>query len=501
MRISVVGLGPGPAHWVTAAARARLHAPGARVFLRTRYLPEIDQLLGDVAWDSFDQVYEHADTLAEVETRIVDQLLAALSSPAPLASATPTASAPAVVFAVPGDGTLGESLLDRLRSAGVTVEVIPGVPLGTAALAAAGLDASVGAQLVEATALGGSGIDLAVELNPRWPAVVTGVFSPAVAGELKLTLQRVYPVEHVVHLVFHAGLPEQVVRAASLGDLDRTGVTFDHLMSVVVPAVAGYVPNGSPHGLRAIIARLRAPRIGCPWDLEQTHTTLIPYVIEEAYEVVDAINDDDPPGLMDELGDLLLQIVLHAEIADQDGEFDLNDVVRTISEKMVRRHPHVFGEVQVAGAADVVRNWDQLKAAERQAAPHPASAVDGVGRSLPQLKRAAEIARKATQAGFDWPTREGTLDKVREELAELLAASSLDERREEFGDLLYILAKLAWQDGVDPEEALRSANEKFVRRFGMLEQIARERGWTTLRDRPLTDLESAWSDAKRRAAR
>jgi tetrapyrrole methylase family protein/MazG family protein len=505
MRIAVVGLGPGPAEWVTAAARARLQAPGARVFLRTRYLPEIDQLMGDVAWDSFDPVYEHAATLADVETQIVDRLLGALSSRAsdsPTTTTTTTfAPAPEVVFAVPGDGTLGESLLDRLRSAGVTVDVIPGVPLGTAALAAAGLDASVGAQLVEATALGGSGIDLVVELNPRWPAVVTGVFSPAVAGELKLTLQRVYPVEHVVHLVFHAGLPEQTVRAASLGHLDRSGVTFDHLTSVVVPSDTGYVPNGSPHGLRAIIARLRAPRIGCPWDLEQSHTTLIPYVIEEAYEVVDAINDDDPPGLMDELGDLLLQIVLHAEIADQDGEFDLNDVVRTISEKMVRRHPHVFGEVQVAGAADVVRNWDQLKAAERQDAPRPTSAVDGVGRSLPQLKRAAEIARKATRAGFDWPTREGTLDKVREELGELLAASSLDERREEFGDLLYILAKLAWQDGIDPEEALRSANAKFVRRFGMLEQIARERGWTTLQDRPLTDLESAWSDAKRRAAR
>ena len=268
---------------------------------------------------------------------------------------------------------------------------------------------------------------------------------------------------------------------------------------MVVPAVTGYVPNGSPHGLRAIIARLRAPDIGCPWDLEQTHSTLVPYAIEEAYEVVDAINDDDPTGLMDELGDLLLQIVLHAEIADQSDEFDLNDVVRSISEKMVRRHPHVFGDVQVAGAADVVRNWDQLKAAERQDAPRPASAVDGVGRSLPQLKRAAEIARKATKAGFDWPTREGTLDKVREELAELLAAASLDQRREELGDLLYILAKLAWQDGIDPEEALRAANEKFVRRFGLLEQIARERGWSGLRERPLSDLESAWTEAKQRA--
>src|SRR5262249_38095200 len=152
------------------------------------------------------------------------------------------------------------------------------------------LDASVGAQLVEATALGGAGIDLLIELNPRWPAVVTGVFSPGVASELKLALQRIYPTEHAVRLVFHPGLSDQDVRVVPLSELDRSNVTFDHLTSVVIPSVSGYVPNGSPHGLRAIIARLRAPEIGCPWDLEQTHTTLIPYVIEEAYEVVDAIN-------------------------------------------------------------------------------------------------------------------------------------------------------------------------------------------------------------------
>jgi MazG family protein len=270
--------------------------------------------------------------------------------------------------------------------------------------------------------------------------------------------------------------------------------------------VLGSLPTGSAHGLRAIVARLRAPQIGCPWDLEQTHRSLIPYVIEEAYEVVDAIEqDNNPAAVADELGDLLLQVVLHAEIADQSDEFEWNDVVRGLSEKLVRRHPHVFGESlssaglsEVSVAADVVRNWDQLKAAERVDHPSPVSALDGVSRSLPQLKRAAELARKAAKAGFDWPSRAGTLDKVREELAELLEATTLRERREELGDLLYILAKLAWQDGVDPEEALRAANRKFAERFGVLEQIAAERGWPALTERPLADLESAWAEAKRR---
>jgi MazG family protein len=160
----------------------------------------------------------------------------------------------------------------------------------------------------------------------------------------------------------------------------------------------------------------------------------------------------------------------------------------------------VFGDVQVSGAGEVVRNWDQLKAAERVDQPPPTSALDGVAKSLPQLKRAAELARKAARAGFDWPTRDGTLDKVREELAELLEASTLAERREELGDLLYILAKLAWQDGIDAEEALRAANRKFTTRFQAVEQIARERGWDSLTGRPLDDLEEAWAEAKRRTS-
>lgn len=484
MRISVVGLGPGPLEWITPAALARLRSTDVRVFARTRFFPGLAELLDGLQWASFDDLYESAESLAQVNAAIADRLLNSDAD---------------VVVAVPGDGILGEAVLGLLRSAGAAIEVLPGVPLAISALTAAQLPAADGAQLVEATSLGGAGIDLLIELNPGWPAVVTGVFNPRVASDLKLALQRVYPAEHVVQLVHHPGLPDQRIESIALPELDRQQtVSLDHLTHVVLPAVVGYVPNGSMHQLRAIVARLRAPEIGCPWDLEQTHQTLIPYVIEEAYEVVDAIEDDDPGSLADELGDLLLQVVLHAEMADQSDEFEWNDVVRTLSEKLVRRHPHVFGEVKVSGASDVVRNWDQLKAAERVHQPPRGSALDGVPKSLPQLKRAAELARKATKAGFDWPTREGTLDKVREELTELLSASTLAEKREEVGDLLYILAKLAWQEGVDPEEALRAANRKFASRFVELEQIARERGWESLVGRPVTDLEDAWTEAKRR---
>jgi tetrapyrrole methylase family protein/MazG family protein len=482
MRVTVVGLGPGLSTWLTAAALERLRAPGARLFVRTRMFPKLDELLIGLKWESFDELYETAETLDEVHERMAERLLA---------------SGDDVILAVPGDGVLGEAILRLLRDRGAEVEVVPGVPHSGAALAAAAMTAQDGVQSVEATSLGGSGIDLLIELNPRWPAVVTGVFNPRIASDLKLALQRVYPPEHEIVLVRHPGLADQHVQRMPLADLDRTRTELDHLTHVALPAVQGYVPTGSMHTLRAIVARLRAPRIGCPWDLEQTHRTLVPYVIEEAYEVVDAIEDDDPGGLADELGDVLLQVVLHAEIADQSDEFEWNDVVRTLSEKLVRRHPHVFGEVVVSGASDVVRNWDQLKAAERLHRPRT-SALEGVPNSLPQLKRAAELARKATRAGFDWPTRDGTLDKVREELSELLSATSMSEKREELGDLLYILAKLAWQEGVDPEEALRAANRKFSDRFVALEEVARERGWDTMQGQALADLESAWAEAKRR---
>jgi len=480
VRVTVVGLGPGPADLLTVAAAHWLRQAEVPVLARTRFHPALASL--PIA--SLDDVYERAATLDEVDALLVERLLAVGRD---------------VVLAVPGDGLLGESVLGGLRAAGATVEVVPGVPLAIGALTCAGIDTPDGLQAVEATSLGGAGIELKIELNPRWPAVVTGVFSRAVASDLKLALARVYPSEHALSLVHHAGLGDERVVASTLAELDRVAVSFDHLTHVVLPSVPVEVPTGSAHGMRSIVARLRAPEIGCPWDLEQTHQTLTPYVVEEAYEVVDAIEDGQPGELAEELGDLLLQVALHAEVADQSGEFEWNDVVRGLSAKLVRRHPHVFGEVQVSGASDVVRNWDVLKAAEKSGTP-ATSALDGVPRALPALNQAAEIGRKAVKAGFDWPTREGTVDKVREELSELLEATSLAERREELGDLLWIIAKLAWQDGIDPEEALRAANRKFTARFQCMERLALSRGFNAIGEMPRDDLMALWTEAKAQVA-
>src|SRR5919199_863905 len=220
MRVSIVGLGPGPPGWITGAAMDRLRTPGARPFARTRFFPGLDALFADRRWDSCDDLYETADSLDEVNRRMAERLLA---------------SGDDVVLAVPGDGALGEAVLGHLRDGGAEVEIVPGVPLGVGALAAAAVPAADGAQVVEATSLGGSGIDLLVELNPRWPAVVTGVYNPRIAADLKLALLRVYPPEHALRLVRHPGLPDQYVERMPLAELDRARTELDHLTHVVLP--------------------------------------------------------------------------------------------------------------------------------------------------------------------------------------------------------------------------------------------------------------------------
>jgi tetrapyrrole methylase family protein/MazG family protein len=246
--------------------------------------------------------------------------------------------------------------------------------------------------------------------------------------------------------------------------------------------------------LRAVIARLRAPD-GCPWDREQSHSSLRPYVIEEAFEVVGALDANDLDALPEELGDLLLQIVLHAQIAEEAGEFTMTDVIRGLSEKLVRRHPHVFGEVELETADQVNRQWDELKRAERAQASQPKSALSGVPRAMPALSYAQTLLRRADKAGFAWPDKRDVIEKVNEELEELAAAASKEQAKEEFGDLLLNIANYARYLDIDAEEALREASHKFRRRFEGVEAAARERS-TDMRELSRDQLLSLWQRAK-----
>ena len=252
--------------------------------------------------------------------------------------------------------------------------------------------------------------------------------------------------------------------------------------------------------LLAIMARLRDPEGGCPWDIEQTFATIAPYTIEEAYEVADAIERGDMDELRDELGDLLLQVVYHARMAEEAGAFDFADAARAVADKMVRRHPHVFGQDEVKDAAEQTHRWEAIKAAERADKDQTASALDGVPLALPALTRAAKLTRRAARVGFDWPDIGGVLAKLREELAELeheIAAGDQAKAREELGDLMFVCANLARKLDAEPEDALRAANAKFVRRFAHIEARLAEQGRAPS-DSNLAEMDALWDEAKTR---
>lgn len=258
-------------------------------------------------------------------------------------------------------------------------------------------------------------------------------------------------------------------------------------------AVAG------PWSMPAISDRLRAPD-GCPWDREQTHQSLRKHLLEEAYEVYDALEAGATPALAGELGDLLLQIVLHAQLAAEAGVFDLADVQAAIATKIVRRHPHVFGETEARTAADVNRQWERIKAQEREDDPTDVTkgALDGISSSMPALAASQEMQERAASLGYDWPSLDGVLDKVVEEVGELREAAAGDDMAawaEEFGDLLFVLVNVARKRGVEAESAMRAGNAKFRRRFGSVERQAAARG-VALRDLDFTALDALWDAAK-----
>jgi tetrapyrrole methylase family protein/MazG family protein len=318
-------------------------------------------------------------------------------------------------------------------------------------------------------------------------------------------LRRLYPADHVVG---RFGAPD----GTTVGELSAADLAGPLYLGPVAPEAA----FASPWGMPWISNRLRAPD-GCPWDREQTHESLRSHLLEEAYEVYDALADGATPALAGELGDLWLQVVLHAQLAAEAGIFDLADVQAAIAGKIVRRHPHVFGDAEVRTAADVNRQWERIKQAERAAeasaatagalvaapdgepAPVPKSALDGISRSLPALAASQEMQERAAHLGYDWPSIVGVLAKVDEELAELAEATSPAARAEEVGDLLLVLVNLARHHGVDAEAALRGANGKFRLRFGIVERLAAAQG-VALRDLSFEELDQLWDQAKAQLA-
>jgi len=476
--VVVVGLGPAGPDLITAAASEALALPRRR-FLRTARHPSA------VAVDdatTFDVLYERADTFADVYREITDSLVAAA-----LAEGE-------VVYAVPGSPlVLERSVRSLLHDARVSVRVVPGLSFLDLAWGRLGIDPiETGVRLVD-------GHEFAMSAaGERGPLLVAHAHARWVLSDIKLAVDSGGSDEVVV--LQRLGLPDEQVSTVAWADLDRS-VEPDHLTCLYIPHVAAPVGQDLI-GFHAIVRRLREE---CPWDRQQTHQSLTRYAVEEVYELIEAIGALDGSGLADEaleeeLGDVLLQVFLHAAIAEQQGRFSVADVAAAISEKMVRRHPHVFGQVAVSGPDQVARNWEAIKAAEKadrtDGATGPTSAVDGVPGDLPALAYAREITAKASRAGFDWDEPWGTLDKVAEELAEVREAfEDPDQLAGEVGDLLLATVNLARHRGVDPEAALRIATAKFRRRIQACEALARQRGLDT-REAGLPALDALWDEVK-----
>ena len=384
-----------------------------------------------------------------------------------------------------------------------------------------GLDPAAGLQVVASEGLVGTPIEpsrplLIVPLevlgvparagagDPATPLVTNaaplpGRHGPAGRDPLGV-LARLYPPDAMVARLGTpaargGGMPAGDAGAqTTIGALTATDLAAPLYVVPIPPeaAVAG------PWAMPFISARLRQPD-GCPWDREQTHASLRKHLLEEAYEVYDALDRGATPALAEELGDLLLQVVLHAQLAAEAGVFDLADVQAAIGRKIVRRHPHVFGDAVARTAADVNRQWERIKAEERGAEASsgdgPKGALDGISTSLPALAASQEMQERAAALGYDWPDVEGVLDKVAEELGELARATDGTERREEFGDLLLVVVNVGRKLGIETEAALRAANEKFRWRFGRVERLATDRG-AALRDLDFEALDRLWAEAK-----
>jgi tetrapyrrole methylase family protein / MazG family protein len=477
--ITLLGLGPGDPAKLTREAWHVLDSVD-EIWLRTKQHPTVAGLPVSLIVHSFDDLYDNSDSFENVYSAIVDKVLELGQR------------AEGVVYAVPGDPFLAEAtcpvIAQRARDAGIPLKIVSGLSFLEPVFAALGLDPYPRLSLVDALELSQAHFPA---FPPDMPVLVAQIYSRMVAAEVKMTLNAIYPDEHPVRLVHAAGTQDQTIEDLPLYKIDRSEKIG--LLSVL------YVPSlgegTSFEAFQEIIAHLRAPD-GCPWDIEQTHQTLRAHLLDEAYETLEAMDSEDPARMAEEFGDLLLQIVLNAQIASEEAEFSMPDVLKGIYDKIIRRHPHVFGEVQVDGVGGVLKNWEKLKADERAGSREPEKGLlGGVPLSLPALIQAQEYQERAARVGFDWPEIAGVLEKIAEEIQEVRAAANEEELAGELGDLLFALVNLARWKKIDAESALRGTNVRFKKRFGYIEAGAKKRG-KNIQELTLSEMESLWQEAK-----
>lgn len=482
-KIIVVGLGAGEIEQLPLGVYRKLLS-AQKVYARTLQHPVIAELEQEgVRFASFDYIYEKYQTFEEVYQEICNVLIR-------------MAEEEDVLFAVPGHPLVAERtvqlLLEQGEGRGVSISIEGGHSFIDAIFQSLQIDPIEGFQLLDATNLEG------VDLQLKYHTIIGQVYDTFVASNTKLTLMEKLPDEYEIFIVTAAGTKHEEIKKIPLFELDRE-VSLNNLTSIYVPPVISEeILYKNFNKLREIIATLRGPN-GCPWDRKQTHHSLKKYLLEEAYELIDAINQDDIDHMVEELGDVLLQIMLHGQIGEDEGYFTIDDVIEGISSKMVRRHPHVFGDVKAENEEDVLRNWQEIK--ENEKGNKPVSILAEINKAQPNLMRAIQLQKKAATVGFDWKDISPVWEKVKEEIREF--AQEIDTQMsqgkivEEFGDLLFALVNVARFYGIDPEDAIYQANEKFERRFSYIEEKVAE-SKKEFKDYSLEELDFFWEEAKKK---
>jgi tetrapyrrole methylase family protein/MazG family protein len=474
--ITIVGLGPSGVEHLNDAARTAIDEATTVVFRTARH-PAAEELASSRSVVTCDDLYDSLEEFDEVYSAITDRVL----------SATGDGS---VVYAVPGSAVVGERAVHQIRSQGfadgMSVAIIPGLSFLDLAYVAVDLDPITdGLQVLDAR-------ELPDPLPLHVPTIITQVDSELRASDVSLALTRTIPPESEVVILDRLGDPDQIVERATASEIAR--YQAGPRTSVFVPATTS--------GLLGLIATNRVLRRECPWDRKQTHHTLLTHLIEEAYETADAIGQlpkDAPGGAADfgayaeveeELGDLLLQVIFHATLAAEAGAFDIDEVAESIRRKLVVRHPHVFGDVEVADADEVLSNWEQIKKKEK----NRESLMDDIPPGMPGVARAMKVQKRARSVGFDWDQPEEVIAVLRGEIVELESSDDVSVP-DELGDILFTAVNLSRHLGVDPEVALRATVEKFIARFRYMEDDFAARS-TDISSASASELEQSWRSAK-----
>lgn len=480
-KLTIVGLGPGSKDYLTLEALDIITASEV-VYARTMKHPVMGYLMNKQAnFIGFDDFYENSDTFEAVYQGIADEVLKLLQDKD-------------VVYAVPGNPFVAESTVELLLEMvdPEQIRIVHGASFIDAIITTLRIDPVYGMKVVDGLTIE----DMVPDVTSD--NLIIQVYDQQVASNVKLKLMTYYADDQEIIVVRGAGIEgEEVIKHVPLFELDRVDC-LDHLTSVYIEAVH---PEDRHrffmHDLEAVIKMLRSPD-GCPWDREQTHESLRRYLLEEAYEVIEAIDEGDLWNLEEELGDLLLQVVLHAEIASENGYFSMTDVITGIYEKMVRRHPHVFAEMDVENSEEVLVNWEAIKR-EEKSTESVSESIDNIAKSFPPILKAEKVMKKMAKAGFDYERTEDAIAKVHEELDELKEDFNTGNEVasfKEFGDLLFAVIDLGRKMGLDPSDALVVTIDKVVRRFRYVEEelLAQSQ---LLSDVSLETMENLWEKAKK----